>query len=547
MKTTQTSNYADDMLTGMPDAGMTDDLWQLAYDDVARLGKLSVRSDRERNLLFHLDNFIDDLCEEFGYQKPEDKDRIISAVFNMLRNKKDIGLADIREAVFWTLESMAVRKVAYPNIVGVSESNRRPPRDVDKWVRALGDLHTMMQAGHGRDMAAVQVLEGWDPMEKLDSEAWARYYEKGDHEKYGIRRSAAAAVPAFQTPQQLGVPAEPLKVGPGRPRQTERTPESIRKAFISRLNSAEKLLYDYKEVWPANVLGKLYEYLAELKRMIFTLETKASMVDCIYRTAGQWDRGGFPEGATYLRKIAQEPGGDIASQIEKALTGREYEGGAAAPPPEEGMPPMPPEGVPAAPGAEVAMPPPPAEGEAAMPPPPEGAPPAGAGEELPPMEPPPPAPETPEETKSPESNPFASSTVQDVLEILEPMVQRLKAREEFRELSKADMMLDALNIASHFPELTEAVSHLLETNNYVVIRLDKMIGKLKGGLKEDTEEEKKPAEKAMPGIEMGELGGTAPKEKEMFEVTEGETPSAPEAPTPPAAGAAPAPTPPAGV
>jgi hypothetical protein len=153
-------------------------------------------------------------------------------------------------------------------------------------------------------------------------------------------------------------------------------------------------------------------------------------------------------------------------------------------------------------------------------------PPAGAGEELPPpMEPPPlppPGPE-PEAPKDMKENPFAGSTVQDVLELLEPMVQRLKAREEFRELSKVDMMLDSLDIASHFPELTEAVSHMLETNNYVVTRLDKMVSKLKGGLKEEVKEEKK-TEKA-PNVEMGEIG--TPKEKEMFEVTEGEMPTPP--------------------
>jgi len=33
------SNYADDTLVGLQDAGMTDDLWQLAYDDANKLNK----------------------------------------------------------------------------------------------------------------------------------------------------------------------------------------------------------------------------------------------------------------------------------------------------------------------------------------------------------------------------------------------------------------------------------------------------------------------------------------------------------------------------
>jgi len=511
-----TSNYADDTLVGLQDSGMTDDLWQLAYDDANKFNKLSIKTDRERNLLFYLENFIDDLCEEFGYSKPENSDKVISKIFNMLRNKKDVGLADIREAAFWVLENTSVHKVAYPNITGVNETNRRSQRDIEKWVKALGDIYAMMQSGYERSAVVKQVQEGWDPMEKLDFEAWERYYSKGDHEKYQIKHAAAAVeVPPFQMPatkQEIAV--LPQKFGPGRPRQVERTPSDNQKALISRLNSAEKLLYEFRNVWPRDVLSKLYEYLSELKRTIFTLESKASMVDCIIRTAGQWNRYGFSEGATCLLKIAQEPGEDVASQIEKALTGREYETKKEEPPAMEGMPleGIPPEGTPL-----EGMPP---EGEAAMQPP---VPPAGAGEELPPpMEPPPlppPGPE-PEAPKDMKENPFAGSTVQDVLELLEPMVQRLKAREEFRELSKVDMMLDSLDIASHFPELTEAVSHMLETNNYVVTRLDKMVSKLKGGLKEEVKEEKK-TEKA-PNVEMGEIG--TPKEKEMFEVTEGEMP-----------------------
>lgn len=555
-----TSNYADDMLVGIPDEGMTDDLWQLAYDDARMFGRLSVRNERERNLLANLEHFVDDLCEEFGYPQvnAEDRRKIVEGAFNMLRNKEDIGIADIREAAFWRLESMFTRKVAYPNITGVNETNKRPQRDIGKWVRALGDIYAMMQVGHPREAAAGQIMEGWDPMEKQEFDAWARYYEKRDHEKYGLRREAQE-IPSFQMPKAPAqapeaVPAD--KPEPVHPRQ--KTPEEIRRALLSRLDSAERLLRDFEKALPAKDFGTMYDYLVTLKRQVATLRTTASMMDCIHRTAGQWDRSGFAEGATYLRKIAQEPGGDVASQIEKALTGREYEKGGPAP--AEGLPPAPPPGGEAGmppPGGEMGMPPPegeagmppppPPEGEMGMPPPaPEGAPPAGAGETLPPPEEPPGPP--PEEPKGSKDNPFAGSTVQDVLEVLEPMAQRLKARQEFRDLSRADMMLDAMNVASHFPEMTEIISHLLEATNYVVIRLDKMIGKLKGGLKEEGEEKKAP-EKPAPSVEMGEVGAppAAPaKEQEMFEVTEGETPggAAPGAPPPEAApppGAPPAP------
>ena len=51
------------------------------------------------------------------------------------------------------------------------------------------------------------------------------------------------------------------------------------------------------------------------------MRTASSMTDCIMRTANMWERQGAPEGAELLRKVAQ-PGDDVVSQIEKALTGR---------------------------------------------------------------------------------------------------------------------------------------------------------------------------------------------------------------------------------
>ena len=177
------------------------------------------------------------------------------------------------------------------------------------------------------------------------------------------------------------------------------------------------------------------------------------------------------------------------------------------------------------------------EGPGGEPPPPPGedpgAPPAGVEEPLPPPEEPP----GPPEEKAPKDNPYASATVQDVLEVLEPLSQKLREREFIRDLSKVDMMLDALNIASHFPELGEAQAKALELNIYVGTRVERVISKLKGGLKEEeTEEEPTP-----PGVEMEELGGGKGPEETAFEVTEE---GGPPPPTPEGAPGAPEAAPP---
>jgi hypothetical protein len=154
--------------------------------------------------------------------------------------------------------------------------------------------------------------------------------------------------------------------------------------------------------------------------------------------------------------------------------------------------------------------------------------PAGAAEELPPPEEPPKPPkkEKKEEPKmDEEENPFAGKTVQDVLEILEPLSKQLSERQFVRSLSKADMILDSLNIASHFPELGEATAKALELNIYVGTRISKVVEKLKGGLKEEKEKEEKPSP---PSVELEELTGEKPGgvEEEAFEVAEEAPPPA---------------------
>jgi hypothetical protein len=352
-------------------------------------------------------------------------------------------------------------------------------------------------------------------MEKLDFSAWARYYENGDHEKYQVQKSAAARLES-DIPAELVPPPEideteiPVRKGPGRPRKTKKTLEQSKHSLISRLDSAGKLLREFAPVWPSDVWARLSQALSDLKREIIPLKTVATAKDRIIRTANVWDKQGFSEGANILRKVAAPPAeGDLASQIEKALTGREYD--IKGKPPGEvggdagGMPNM-----------EDMV-----GGLGEMPPPTDEAggmelPPAGAEESLPPAETPPveePPAEIPPVEESKTGDPFVGKNAQDVLEILEPLSKKLSEREFVRALSKADMMLDGMNIASHFPELGEAQAKALELNIYVGTRLEKIINKLKGGVKDRKED-------SAPEIEMGEFSQEPGNEKEMFEVTE---------------------------
>lgn len=528
-----TTNYAKDMVMNVSDDGMTDELWQLVSDDGEVLSKINAVSDRDRNLYFYLDNFYDDLCDEFDYPCAGNRTEVLQSAFEKLRHKKEVDLTDIRKAIYRSLRQL---KIAYPNIKGAHGGNAKPTRDIMKWVQALGSIRGEVQSGKDKEEAIQRITEGWSPMEKLDFSAWARYYENGDHEKYKVRKSAAE-VPTPDMPEDLVPPppvkdpteVPPVRRGPGRPRKTKKTLEQSKHSLIGRLDSAGKLLREFANVWPADVWTRLSEALSDLKREIIPLKTMATARDRIIRTANIFDKEGFSEGAEILRKVAQPPGGDLASKIEKALTGREYDIKGETPPAGGGAGEMP--GMEDMMGGLGEIPPPPG-GEAGMEAPPGGEagmepPPAGAEESLPPPPETPPAEEESAKTDISGENPFSGKNVQDVLDVLEPLSKRLSEREFVRALSKADMMLDGMNVASHFPELGEAQAKALELNLYVGTRLEKIINKLKGGLKGKGEEK----EESAPEVEMGEFSKEPGKEKEMFEVTE----EAPPAEAPPAA------------
>lgn len=539
------TSYVKDMMGGATSGGLDDSLRQLAKDDSELLEHLGVSDERQRNLAFYLDLFLDELCGELGMPVPSDRRAVLTKAFAELRGAKDADLADIRSALYRAMGGKRT-KVAYPNISGVMETNMKPRRDVDKWVRTLGEIHAAERVGANRENAFRNLTEEWDPVEKLDFQQWLRYYERGDHEKYA---AAPMAPPVPQAPADQQ-PAAPKR----RPGPESRSIEENRKSLIGRLDAAKRLLRFFAPpVWPQERWNSIYRALADLEQEIIALRTTASMRDRIIRTAAILDRAGFGDGAQTLLKIAQPPDEDVASQIEKALTGKEYQikpsGGDVPPmPPGAEMPPMPPMGGEGAPPT----------GEAGSPPP-EGMPPEAMGTlpEPPPPPTPAPEPEPPkEEERKPakDENPYADATAKDILDILEPLMKRFKEREVVRQLSKADMMMDALNIVSYFPELGEAVGRLIETDSYVGTRLEKIIGKLRGGLRDEKDEKgekgKGKGEKpAPPSVDMG----PAPTEETAVSVSE-KRPAAPPAAAPaeeaavtvgeqPAPAAAPAPAP----
>lgn len=487
------NKYASMELSKISEKGMTEELWKAVIEDINKFGELDINNEKDRNTYFYLDHFCDAICKENNYIG--DRENIIKQAFDTLKNKGIVSCDEIKEVLYNSI------KTSYPNYSLIVKPELTPERDIQKWVRALGEIYDRMANGEAGSEVKIDLMANWDQKEKEDFDAWARYYESGDHEKYAFRKDGLVFP---RPPQRQYVFDEDENEEedadadqPSRRAKKAKTPDEIKKALISRLDAADKLLREFLNVWAPNEWNRLHSTLNDLKREVMLMRSTATMTDLIIRTANIWSKVGFNEGASFLYKTAQLPEGDVTTQIEQALTGkapekkRNEEPLNDLPPPADAdqmdmsMDPLQP--LPEMPDAlqDVA---PPAEAEEPLPPP----------ADLPPPEP---EDEVKNEPPRGEDNPYEGTSVQDVVEILEPLVLSLKERDVARELSKIDMMLDAQKIVSHFPELGEAMSKVLESNNYVSTRLDKMLTKLKGGIQDDDKEDKEEA----PEIDLGEL------------------------------------------
>lgn len=523
------NKYIENLFVNMSNDGMNDELWEVAVNDLNNFKNADVKSDKDRNLYLYLENVITRIFKNIDDGQVRD---LINKVFNELRDNVEITNDDIKNAIVKNF-----KKTAYPNSSGNFYSPSIPKYNVDKWIDALNNIYSGLYNGENKNDLINKITEDWSQMEKINFESWMKYYENGDHDKYDIKKSASGTlIPSFnrelfnQNTKQNEVSPELVR-GPGRPRQTIRTLEQEKIALINRLDSAMKILRKFVDVWPKDIWQRLFSELSHLQGEIPTLKTSSTIADCVIKVANRLNRNGI-NGSEILIKIADT--GDIANKIENALSGRNPDESREQqntetpvnnqqdfmmPPmgqPElsqeqlPGMPEMPPE------LAQTEQMPDLEKEQPQMPP-------AGIEESLPKPEEPPTIEnnevEKPKKEKSDVNNPFDGKniTIQSVLEILEPISKTLNEREFPRSLSKVDMMLDSLHIASHFPELSEALSKSLELNIYVGTRIDKIINKLKGGLKVDS-----PNNDNIPEIDMSEFTSNKPNEKELFEVKEGE-------------------------
>lgn len=80
-------------------------------------------------------------------------------------------------------------------------------------------------------------------------------------------------------------------------------------------------------------------------------------------------------------------------------------------------------------------------------------------------------------------------SVKDIIYRLESLVNLFRTREIPRQLAIVDLMMDHLNLSSFFPTLAEASSKTLESNQYALTRIEEILSKLKGSIKNTKDQE----------------------------------------------------------
>lgn len=350
-----------------------------------------------------------------------------------------------------------LNKGAYPNVNGIESDYTllNKPYNIEKWLTAMREIYNLSNtSGQGLESCLEHVVGSWSKKEKLNFERWMKYYRDGEHLKYAKKNNInkIAFSPTEDMPTGFGAVENPFtakKVDPvAQQNKSEQLTEAQRK-LLSRLSSMDKLVYQYRDVFPRDVSQQIVDILHDLNKRIRFLTVSASIQDCLIRGAGQLNKRGFIEGAKELKKIAQEL--------------------------EEGKLPIPsPAQTNQAPSTTVQ----PNQGQPQQAPMADSAPAAEQGEQkiteinIPNIQTNNDAIEIPD---------FNSPTLQSALTKLEEVNKVISERNVVRALAAVDIILGQLGIASYFPALSEAQSKLMDAFNYAGSRVAEVIGMMRGG------------------------------------------------------------------
>ena len=420
-----------------------------------------------------------------------------------------------------------------------------PPYDINRWMRATGDIYSRVKSGEDEAQAFNLITSNWDKMEKMDYKNWLKFYQEGANLKYKTASPGYQSDFGFYLPNPIEYSALKAKLpNPINPQEKEDIEnvqpapkpkddlnsvkdkiEGHRSRLLGRLNSAEKLLCSTEgQFFAGEDQETMLRLLQDLKRKIQTANkinvNSALFEDLIYRAAYQSELSGCQKFSKLLHKVAQAQ--ETASEGEAAPPDLLADLGEPTPPADLGEGTAPMESLP---GENAAIP----EAESTTLTPtqqsfktffnllesgstdtdeleaddalltvssdyePEVI--VVEAQEAPVQEAVPepvanqPGEESVVEVAEPDDHvtdaiemALKNVSINDAISKLEGLSGLYKRREISKEIFIVDLMLNQLGIGSFFPSLAEAEKSILESNQYVSTRIDDILAKLRGGI-----------------------------------------------------------------
>lgn len=528
-------------------------LQEIMMSQAVTMSKAGVDSEADQATFFMIMSHCRLLAEELcGKQLNDVEIARVSQIVFMERAKFPINtIEEFYCAVANALAKvgLSIKKMAYPQ--GFFGQFAQPGHNIDKWLKAMQDIYWLRQKkGMNSSVAFSTVTENWNEMEKNDFSYWLRFYQENAHMKYKTAQQHSFYDTETEG-YHLPIRPEEIRAGlqPGMPNMSgveqyrslqqaesdeeknKKIDETMRK-ILSRLSAAERLLASHEgKDFAGEQLKPLMETLSRLKLEVLTVsQAKKSQSSLFYKDllikhANILEAKGADKGAKFLFKMAQEAPPEMppALPLDSADPAMDPAGAESSPP--LSSTPLAPEQEPGDWAKELFSQ---LSGEDLE----ETKKKASAGDALEEVETyedgldaaivveaqaPPPAPTTapapapqPEDLEVTEEDVDVASkqaprpaadvedvidaalekvTVQNVIDRLELVGTMFKNRQLAKQLAIIDMMLDHLGLSSFFPGLGEATRSALESNQYVLTRLEEILSKLRGAAEAEHAEE----------------------------------------------------------
>lgn len=426
-------------------------------------------------------------------------------------------------------------KQAYPNYI--NDISAKPIYNLNKWLDAMRDIYAKCHFGSSFKEAFGAITGNWNEVEKKDFETWLDYYQSDNHLKYKKANFYVNDnIPGYFIPNKpqpvpppipnLSAPTEVARVEVqekiDKAEQRAKIEEQ-RKRIISRLHSAIKHLTSHEGHLLAGeefdrLLSSMYEILKQFQTINKISLSNRLYYDLMVRQANKLELGGFKSSSSFLRKMAQHNVGslDASGPIPIASTSGNGPAGGTLENPNpsvESLSSKVPEELKEDPkdpldelldnletggitdsnfsedDLEVSLDDLKVEAQVA---------PSQSISTVPVNTPPVPNDELevslqPQETVKNEKDidaildgAFSNITVQDVIDKLDNIISIFRNRQLSRELMIIDFMLHKLGLVSLFPELAESNQRLLDSNQYVLSRLEKIYSQLNGTISVST-------------------------------------------------------------